>query len=90
MSKHPEYTIITNAPLPENHGVGRKAIYPFRKMKIGQAFDAAADKRKSILNAANWAGFKVVTAIQPNGKVRVWLTGKRPPRKPQARKGGNA
>jgi len=86
MSKHPEYTIIASpGPAP------KRTKWPFKTMKVGQAIDVPAEMSGAARSCALCAGFIIATETQPNGNVRVWLTGKRPPRKPQKRaKGGKA
>lgn len=74
-----EYTIESNIPLPKRccPNGGRKLIYPFDKMNIGDSF-FISDKSKMRVVAQSACsyqrrhkGYKFVTRAENNG-LRIW------------------
>lgn len=70
--------IEKNIPAPQNHkrgGPGRKYLYPFHEMEVGDSFIAEKD---SVCSSAiafakrNGGKVKFTTMRLPNGTFRVW------------------
>jgi len=63
-------------PIPETRQ-GRKSLYPFESMKVGDSFEVSVDDRTTLGNSARqWAqrkknGFKFTTSAVGK-KVRIW------------------
>lgn len=63
--------IEKNIPLPDKSS---GLVAGLKKLKIGDSFLAAADKRATIASSAKYAGIKVATRKEGDADVRIWRT----------------
>lgn len=72
-----EIKIDKTIPIPSDVGAGRKAIYPFELMEVGDSFLVPAELRETAKSSAySWAsrkGVKFAVRTSRDG-VRVWRT----------------
>lgn len=69
------YKIQKNIPIPTKMSTGRKSIYPFESMDIGDSFAAPAGKAKSVrskVTKENKLGDKKFTVRTIDKYIRVW------------------
>ena len=70
------YEIRSDIPIPEQTGSGRKAIYPFRQMKIGDSFvvPSISGRASAYAFAARNKDYRFASVRLEDGKYRIWRT----------------